>query len=250
MSDDTGRSGPQGTGPDDTGEGYPPGVEGTRGPKDSAEQARRHFMGQRGIDPVDAPASGGPGEGGQTAEPDAQADGDSPTREGSFGDTQEEADVALAVERLAPSDSVGADDPAAAGEVGVQAITVAITRVRTASQAGTQETFRRTGDALALVLDVAASQDLVDSGLRFDANFQILDYQTNTVRRSVWTRNSAFSWGTHFWISQGNNWGPASDYTTPEKWGLPVGVYALRGTIEVLGAGAFAFSAERTFRVR
>jgi hypothetical protein len=248
MDEITGRSGPQGTAPEeDAGQGFPTGIEGTRGPKDAAEQARRHFMGQRGIEPVDAPRSGDQvaPEGG---EPDAEEG--FPAREGSFGETLDEAERALAVERLQPSDRQAADGPAIPDGVELQAITIAISGARTASQAGAQETFLRTVDALALVLDIVASQDLVNSGLRFDANFQVLDYQTNTVRRSVWTRNSPFAWGTHFWISQGNNWGPVSDYSTPEKWGLPVGVYALRGTIEVLGAGAFAYSAERPFRVR
>lgn len=246
MSDDISRSGPQGSGPDEVGDQeLPPGVEGTRGPKDSAEQARRHYMEQRGMEPIDAPTSGPPvEEGGSDG-----ADDDVPSRGGSFGATFDDAERALALERLAPSEPA-VDGAAAADEVDVQALTVSISGARTSSQAGTQTAFLRTTDALALVLDVVASQDLVSSGRRFDANFQILDYQTNAVRRSVWTRNSAFSWGTHFWISQGNNWGPAGSYTTPEKWGLPVGVYALRGTIEVLGAGAFAYSVERQFRVR
>jgi hypothetical protein len=249
-SDDTTRSGPGGTGPEDEGEErLPPGVEGTRGDKDSAEGARRHFDEQRGLQPVAAPTSdeavqerGGGSEDGDGE----QFEG----RSGSFGDTFAEAEAALAVEALLPP-GAEAEEGAVAADVGVQAITVAISGARTASQAGTQNVFRRTTDALALVLDVVASQDLVNAGLRFDANFQIIEFTTNTVRRNVWTRNSPFSWGTHFWISQGNNWGPASAYTTPEKWDLPVGVYALRGTIEVLGGpGVFAFSAERQFRVR
>lgn len=244
---DTGKSGPQGSEPqDESGQGFPMGIEGTRGPKDSAEQARRHFMGQRGLEPVDAPGNDESRSGGTPA---AGPDEDPPSRHGSFGEDFDEVERALALELRGPAASDDAPGPAG-GDVHVQAVTVALSGVRTASQAGAEVTFSRTGDALALVLDIAASQELVDSGLRFDANFQILDYSTNTVRRSAWTRNSPFAWGTHFWISQGNNWGPPASYTTPEKWGLPVGVYALRGTVEVLGAGAFAYSTERLFRVR
>jgi hypothetical protein len=264
--EDSGRAGGAKDRPEDpAGGGLPPGVEGTRGPKDSAERARRHYAEQRGTEPVHAPTS----EEALADESEPEADdvesrgsretpegtGEFDVRAGSFGETFDEAERSLAFEMMAPMDlgiDLEEDDESRVMRdgLGIQAITLAISGVRTASQAGTQVAFRRTGDALALVLDIAASQELVNSGRRFDANFQIIDYSTNAVRRSVWTRNSAFSLGTHFWISQGNNWGPAASYTTPEKWGLPVGLYALRGTIEVLGIGTFAFSSEHPFRVR
>lgn len=129
--------------------------------------------------------------------------------------------------------------------------TVQITGVRTASNGiGDRDVFRYSQDALALTLDIAANQDLLNLGLRFDAVFQIIDSRTNQVVRNDWYSNTAFQWGQYFWISLGNNWGPnASDYTTPEKWGLTRGVYYLRGAIMVRDANAFALSIKRWFRV-
>jgi len=128
---------------------------------------------------------------------------------------------------------------------------VQITGARTASNGSAdREVFRLNQDALALTLDIAATQDLLNLGLRFDAVFQILDSRTNQVVRQAWYSNSAFQWGRFFWISQGNNWGPnASDYTTPAKWGLQRGIYYFRGAILVRDTNAFAVSPNRWFRV-
>jgi hypothetical protein len=115
---------------------------------------------------------------------------------------------------------------------------------------GDKDTFRLTQDALALTLDIAASPELVNIGQHFDALFEIVNSQTNKVVASVWFNNGAFQWGQFFWISEGNNWGPApSDYSTPQKWGLTPGIYYFRGTILVQNANAYAVSPRRWFRV-
>jgi hypothetical protein len=126
-----------------------------------------------------------------------------------------------------------------------------ITGARTASNGvADRSVFRRTMDALVLTMDIAATQDLLDLGLRYDATFQIINAQTNAVVRQVTTANAAFGHGRFFWISQGNNWGPApSDFTTPAKWGLGPGIYIFRGFITVRDTNAFSVSASRWFRV-
>jgi photosystem II stability/assembly factor-like uncharacterized protein len=129
--------------------------------------------------------------------------------------------------------------------------TLQISGIRTASQSsGNQDSFRLTQDALTLVIDVSATQDLLNLGLRFDAIYQIIDSRTNRVVRQASMANTAFSWGRFFWISQGNNWGPApGDYTTPQKWGLGVGTYIFRALMSVRDTNTFAVSQRKWFRV-
>jgi hypothetical protein len=136
-------------------------------------------------------------------------------------------------------------------EINATDVSVRITGARTASQnSGNQDAFRLTQDALALTLDIAASPELVNIGQRFDAVFQIINPQTDKVVTQVWQNNVAFQWGQFFWISMGNNWGPApGNYTTPQKWGLAPGVYYFRGALMVQNSDAFALSANRWFRV-
>jgi photosystem II stability/assembly factor-like uncharacterized protein len=136
-------------------------------------------------------------------------------------------------------------------EINATDVSIQITRARTASNGvGDKDTFRLTQDALALTLDIAASPELVNIGQHFDALFEIVNSQTNKVVASVWFNNGAFQWGQFFWISEGNNWGPApSDYSTPQKWGLTPGIYYFRGTILVQNANAYAVSPRRWFRV-
>jgi hypothetical protein len=146
---------------------------------------------------------------------------------------------------------LAATDTALPQDVDVAAISIGISRVYTASQAGAQNVFLRNLDALTFIINIQASQALINTGRRFNANYQIIEHSTNTVKRNVWTNNSAFSWGTHFWISQGNNWGPnASNYTTPAKWGFAEGIYMFRATVEIIGLSAFAHSTEHYFRIR
>jgi hypothetical protein len=139
----------------------------------------------------------------------------------------------------------------AKGPMLAPAFTLTITGISTNSQAGAQNAFLLNGDALTLVINIAVTQDIINAGHHFTAHFQIIEFATNNVKSDVVTANSAFSWGPNFWISRGNNWGPASsDYTTPAKWGLTAGLYFFRATVEVLGIGAFAASQELPFRVR
>ncbi|MBI4785211.1 MAG: hypothetical protein HY785_28480 [Oscillatoriophycideae cyanobacterium NC_groundwater_1537_Pr4_S-0.65um_50_18] len=128
---------------------------------------------------------------------------------------------------------------------------IQISGARTASQGSANlDSFRLTQDALTLVLDLAATQDLYNLGLHFDAVFQIVDSRTNKVVKQVWWTDVGFNWGRFFWISQGNNWGPTpNDYTTPQKWGLATGVYFLRGAVLMKDSNAFAVSPKKWFRV-
>jgi hypothetical protein len=132
------------------------------------------------------------------------------------------------------------------------ALTASITSVSTNSQAGAQTAFLLNSDALALVLNISVSQDVINAGLKFNARFQVIEFATNNVKiNNAWGNNNPFSWGPSFWISLGNNWGPSpGDYTTPAKWGLSAGLWVFRGFLEIVGAGTFAVSTEHVFRVR
>jgi hypothetical protein len=177
------------------------------------------------------------------------------TRAGAHGVTYDEAEQKLTQQlhyMLEMGEQEGMATAALAPEFEAQAAGgIAVAGVRTASQAGNQNVFLLNADALALVIDITATQALVSSGRRFDANFQIIEFATNNVRVNQAWNSIAFSWGTNFWISQGNNWGPnPSDYTTPAKWGLAAGLYMFRATLAVQGAPDFAVSGEAVFRVR
>jgi hypothetical protein len=133
-------------------------------------------------------------------------------------------------------------------EINATDVSLSISGARTASQGvGDLDTFRRTQDALTLVLDVAASRELVNLGLHYDAVFQIIEARTNKVIRQSLLSDWAFNWGQYFWISVGNNW--AVPYDTPERWGLAAGIYGFRGAILVRDAHAFAVSVQKWFRV-
>jgi len=167
-------------------------------------------------------------------------------RAGSIGATTKAAEKYLA--KVAPA-VIGAG--AAKDLISALAFTLNITGVSTNSQAGAQNAFLVNTDALALVINISASQDIITAGYHFTAHFQVIEFASNNVKVDVATANSPFSWGPNFWISRGNNWGPnASDYTTPAKWGLPLGLYSFRATVEVLGIGSFGASQELPFRVR
>ncbi|HET7278469.1 MAG TPA: hypothetical protein VFJ22_10345 [Dermatophilaceae bacterium] len=139
-----------------------------------------------------------------------------------------------------------------------------ITRLRTVNQAGQDaRVFDPFGDALALVMDLSASADLLAlPSPGFSAEFQILDpHQHKVVVSSYW--GSSFNWGPFFWISKGNNWGPPADYQTPERWGLSWtanSIFGFRGIVKAQyipspGSGwrateAFDVSPMHWFRVR
>jgi hypothetical protein len=122
--------------------------------------------------------------------------------------------------------------------------------VRTRSQKGDTSRFRYNHDALVLVIDIAASTDIVGSRQRFHANYQIIDRATNMVERDCWSRNLKFEWGPAFWISMGNDRGPDLDeYSTPAKWGLKPGLYSFRAVLAVEATGMLCRSEETLFQV-
>jgi hypothetical protein len=111
-----------------------------------------------------------------------------------------------------------------------------IVNVRIANQNSPNVTlFDPYNDALALVMDVEASADLLAlPNPSFAAIFEVIDPLTNMV---VVTQSwgTGFNWGGAFWISMGQNWGPPNQWETAEKWGLRwlsnPAVYGFRGII-------------------
>lgn len=167
---------------------------------------------------------------------------------GSLGETFDEAEKLLATSL---SSAIEMGEAETARLAPVEGMDISISGVQTFSQAGTQTTFLIDTDALALIIYVSATQTLVNSGRKFDANFQIIEFGTNAVKLNQWWRNISFAWGSNFWISQGNNWGPTpNDYSTPRKWGLTNGLYIYRATAEVQGLSPYSFSNEQVFRIR
>ena len=125
-----------------------------------------------------------------------------------------------------------------------------VTRVKTRSQRGDTQSFRHDEEALVLVIEVAASEAILQSGHRFHANFQVIDWASNAVKRDNWSRDLKFEWGPRFWLSEGNDWGPASeDYTTPAVLGLERGLYAFRALLEIPEMDILCHSSETLFRV-
>lgn len=139
-----------------------------------------------------------------------------------------------------------------------------IVGLRTVNQGGQNATlFDPFSDAVSLTLDLQASADLLALPQpAFTAELQIFDPHQHKVVVSTYF-GSTFNWGPNFWISKGNNWGPPSDYTTPEKWGLSWvtnSIFGFRGIVKAQyiptpGSGwtavdAFSVSAMRWFRVK
>ena len=134
-------------------------------------------------------------------------------------------------------------------EIDATDVSISLSRAsaRPARARRTRALFRRTQDALTLVMDVAASAELVALNLTFDAFFQILDGRTNKVVVQQVNELGRFLWGQFFWISRGNNW--AAPFDTPERWGLNAGLYLFRAAITVRNANAFTMPRETWFRV-
>jgi hypothetical protein len=120
-------------------------------------------------------------------------------------------------------------------------------------------------EALALVMDCFASADLLElPDPKFTAYFQLRSPRTDSVVvNEVWWLGN-LAWGQNFWISMGNNWGPApSDWDTPVDWGIHPSshgqneVFGFRGIIQAYSwqeglqvVDAFDVSETRWFRVR
>jgi hypothetical protein len=123
-----------------------------------------------------------------------------------------------------------------------------IARLRTRGQHGDTSVFRRDEHALVLIIDIAASAEVIAGARRFRANFQIVNRATNQVERDFWSEPLTFGWGTTFWVSLGND-GVAGKPTTPAWWGLRPGLYEFRAAIEMETA-LFACAGDVLFRVR
>lgn len=136
--------------------------------------------------------------------------------------------------------------------------------LRTVNQSGQNATlFDPFGDALALTMDLHASADLLAlPNAAWSAEFQIFDpHQHKVVVSTSW--GGTFNWGQYFWIGKGNNWGPPSDYQTPERWGLnwnANSIFGFRGIVKAqyvpspgsgwIAVDAFDVSAMHWFRVK
>ena len=184
----------------------------------------------------DADADDAPGDGGFEVRSGAEDDPWPPT-----GDEAGDSDDAAL-----PGDEVGGPSPML---IDTAFEGVDITSLDTGSQAGPRTVFLRSTDALALVIRIGASQAIVDSGRRYDADYVIVRHSDNRVVRHLRQANAAFSHGRFFWISMGNTWNAAA-YDTPERWGLGTGIYTFQATLQVIGTDAFATSGDHLFRVR
>ena len=122
-------------------------------------------------------------------------------------------------------------------------------RVRTRNQNGDATHFRLHEDALILVVDIAASEDLLKANIDYNANFQILDRSNNSVVKDYWMRELRFDHGNDFWIYMGKAGSCAEEYVTPHRWGLDPGLYGFRAVLEIDALGTLCRSDETMFRV-
>ena len=121
----------------------------------------------------------------------------------------------------------------------------AIVAVKTLCKDEARSVFSWDEDALELVIDVAVAAGL-DPAIRFDANFQVVDYATNNVRKDIWSRGLRPRPGETFPIRPGDN-----GDMTPERWGLSVGLYLFRAILEIKELHLFCSSQQGAlFRVR
>jgi hypothetical protein len=123
-------------------------------------------------------------------------------------------------------------------------------RVRTRNQNGDATYFRLHEDALILVADIVASEELLKADINYDANFQIIDRSTNSVIKDRWLRELRFDHGNDYWICMGKAGSCAEEYTTPGRWGLDEGLYGFRAVLEIEGLGTLCRSDETLFRIR
>ncbi|NIM94236.1 MAG: hypothetical protein GTO18_11065 [Anaerolineales bacterium] len=114
---------------------------------------------------------------------------------------------------------------------------ITIRAVQTANQTGVDvDVFDPFRDALTLVMRLTVDDEVIDRGdwSSFEAVFQIIDPARESVVVNSIMREG-FRWSS-FWISKGRNWGPASGWTTAERWGLDWGWYRdLSGNASVFG---------------
>jgi hypothetical protein len=102
---------------------------------------------------------------------------------------------------------------------------VTIRAAYTANQDGPSDLFNPYTDALTFVMRLSVEQAVIDRGdwANFEAVFQIIDPTRESVVLNAVLPVGNFSWGRHFWISKGTNWGPASGWSTARSWGLQWG---------------------------
>jgi hypothetical protein len=121
-----------------------------------------------------------------------------------------------------------------------------IVAVKTMTKGGARSVFSWNEDPLALVIDISVTEELLKADIRFDANFQIIDHGTNSVRKDMWSKGLRPRPARNFSIWQGDKWD-----MTPERWGLGVGLYLFRGIVEIQQLNFFCSSPNQSlFRVR
>ncbi len=167
-------------------------------------------------------------------------------------------DVKKGVDTLLRSkpDAVAPESPGTPGDVRASPSPspspISIIGVHTIGPTGPQTVFRMQEDPLALRLQIRVDRSLSASETHFDANFQLIEYATNTVAQESWGRGIALQNGAEISISQGNIRGPGTaDLTPPVSWGLKPGLYVFRPLIEIPALSVF-YRPDRPvlFRVR
>jgi len=117
---------------------------------------------------------------------------------------------------------------------------VSIIGIQTLGLTGPQTVFRMHADALVLRIEIRTDVSLNASHTHFDANFQLIEYATETVAHDSWWRGLILQDGTDFSVFQGNNQGPtAADNTPPAAWGLRRGIYVFRALLEIPALSVF-----------
>lgn len=113
---------------------------------------------------------------------------------------------------------------------------VRITALRTMSRNRVRSVFSWDEDPLALVIDTHVSEESLKTGTCLNANFQLIDYATNRVRKDIWSPVAPAK-GQTFSIWQGDML-----ETTPARWGLGVGLYLFRAILEIEKPEYFSLS--------
>ena len=107
-----------------------------------------------------------------------------------------------------------------------------------------QSVFSWHEDPLELVIEISATEALLKPGIRFNANFQVVDHATNHVMRDIWSMG--------LWPpSKREIHHPGRWNMTPERWGLALGLYLFRAVLEIEQPQFCCLSPlDRLFRVR
>jgi len=144
---------------------------------------------------------------------------------------------------------------------------VNISAIRTADPASVQtpKTSFLPSDPFAIVMDIQVDSSVIQSGLRFDAVFQIVNPRQDPLNHAWfhitsgsttlamptidfdWTGVS-FQWGTNFWIwFAWTHYSDAVHVSGPDRLN---GIFFVQGTVSVEGSDLFARSGQFWFKVR